>query len=749
MPDRTAEKPQREVSEPDKKLAAEWLKRINAAVGRFEKEHARFERNRKLLRGIDPDSGEKMLANLHFANLAMMRPQIYAKDPEFSVQPSKGVPPQKLKAMQGFASTSEALLHEMLVKRAKLKKRAKRLLTAAYTTSVGWWKMCWQEDRRTDPLIINRIKDTQDNLARLQRLRDAMDDPSAAQDTERQIGEITQTLAGLQAQAEVTVARGLALDFVLSEDLIILDESVLELSDYERAGAIAHRVWMTRDQYQERFGYAAEKGKAYSAQGDGKMAASSTSDGKERSRELLCTYEVWDQASNRIFHVCDGEEGFCREPFTPDWTGERWYPFFGVVFNEVEGQFYPLSDIEMTEQLVREYNDTRNDFRRDRKYALPLNIIRKGGALSPDDVKRISNREGGDTIVVEGVGGQPISNDVWSGQLATIRPENYDTKPARADMEMIVGGGDAARGSVLQAKTATEAEILSQGLRGRTAERQDTMEDMLSEVGAYALQVMLRKMTAQEVAEIAGPDAVWPEMARPEDVFKQVTVDVRGGSTGKPDRLQEQDRWTKLLPVIEKAMAQVAELRAQGAAQQANAVIVLIRETLRRFDERIDIEQFLPLPEEGQDDGSDQADPMQSPQVQQLMQQAQQMMQELQAEVQKLKQQLADKEADRLAELEKARINAERDVELVRVKAFIEAGAQVEAARVTAEFSARAQVEIAAINAAAKPEPEEPEAPEGGAGMEQPEPAEPGEIPLTPEVIAMLPPEMRPMPEQD
>ena len=48
---------------------------------------------------------------------------------------------------------------------------------------------------------------------------------------------------------------------------------------------------------------------------------------------------------------------------------------------------------------------------------------------------------------------------MWSGQLAQIRPENYNTQPARSDMEMLIGGGDAARGSVLQAKTATEAEI--------------------------------------------------------------------------------------------------------------------------------------------------------------------------------------------------------------------------------------------------------------------------------------------------
>lgn len=153
----------------------------------------------------------------------------------------------------------------------------------------------------------------------------------------------------------------------------------------------------------------------------------------------------------------------------------------------------------------------------------------------------------------------------------------------------------------MNAKTATEAEILSQGLRGRSAERQDIIEDMLNELGPYALEICLRKMTEEEVMLIAGPDAVWPSMTI-DQIFNLITVEVRGGSTGKPDRLQEQDRWTKLLPVIKEAMQQVADLRERGQDAMANVVIELTRETLRRFDERIDIEQFLPPPKAGEDD---------------------------------------------------------------------------------------------------------------------------------------------------
>lgn len=699
----------REVSPEDKALAEKYCKRIKDASDRtpIKKALERFERNRKLLRGVDPGNNDKRFrANLFFANIAALRPQVYAKDPEYTVQPTKGVPEDQLAIVKKFCETSETLLGTLLVKRAKLKKRAKRILTGCFATSVGWWKVGWQEDKRTDPLYANQIKDTQDNLIRLQAQRDALDDPKSGTTIEAQIAEIKQTLAGLQSQAEVITAQGVMLDFCMSEDILVLDDSVRELGDYERASALAHGVWMTKEAYREKFGYECTKGKSY-AEINGK-------DNAAPNAGLLRVWEIWDQAANRVVTVCEGEEGFCCPPQTPDWTGERWYPFFCLMFNEIDGAFYPLSDIELTEDLVREYNESRDDFVRDRKYSLPLNVVRKGGSLTPEDVKRISNREGGDTIVVEGVGGQPIGNDIWSGQLAQIKPENYNTQPARADIEQLIGGGDAARGSVLEAKTATEAEILSQGLRGRNAERQDVMEDLLSELGTYTLQMMLRKLPEQAVKEIAGPEAVWPRLSQ-DQIFKLVTVEVRGGSTGRPDRLQEQDRWTKLLPVVEKAMAQVGELRAAGNHEQAQAVIELIKETLRRFDERLDLETYMPTPKEGE---QGPPDPMQDPRVSELMQQGQQIIQELQQQIKQLEQQLADKEAERLADVEKTRINAERDVEVARVKAPIEADAKVEAARVVAEAQAGAKIETermaaerAAVEEANRPEPEAPEGP--------------------------------------
>lgn len=598
---------ERSVSEQDKKLAADYLKRIDAAKERpAVKEAMRtFDRNRKLLRGKDPEKQDaKMRSNLHFANLAMMRPQVYAKDPEFSAVVTNAVPESQMAAATKFCRTAEALLSEKLVKGAKLKKRAKRLLTSAFATSIGWWKLSWQEDRKKDPMILDQLKDTQDNIERIKQMRDDLNDPSKTTDMDLQLAKLREAVAGLEQQSEVVVARGLALDFLLSEDVLILDESVREIGDYERASAIAHGAWLTRDAFRSRFGFEPTKAKTYSEQSgtQSPQAGQSGQGASAKGSDLLRVWEIWDQQINRVMTVCDGLEGFCCAPFSPDWTGERWIPFFLLAFNEIDGAFYPLSDIELTEPLVREYNETRDDFVKDRRDARPFTVIRKGGSLTEDDVKAVRNRNGNDVVMVEGLGGQPIANDIQSITLGQINAANYNTQPARADMEMIIGGGDAARGSVLEAKTATEAEILSQGLRGRSAERTDIMEDLITEVGVYGLEIMLRKMTEQEVQRIAGPEAYWPTMSI-DQIFEMVQISVRGGSTGKPDRLQEQDRWTKLQPVIQETIQTIADLYSKGQVQLGQALAELLRETLRRFDERIDIDSFLPQPpKEGEQD---------------------------------------------------------------------------------------------------------------------------------------------------
>jgi hypothetical protein len=78
------------------------------------------------------------------------------------------------------------------------------------------------------------------------------------------------------------------------------------------------------------------------------------------------------------------------------------------------------------------------------------------------------------------------------------------------------------------------------------------------------------------------------------DIFHRIGVGVRAGSTGRPNQQKERETWTNLLPVINETLQQVMELRAAGNYDLADAKMELLRETLRRFDERMDIDAVIP-----------------------------------------------------------------------------------------------------------------------------------------------------------
>lgn len=62
----------------------------------------------------------------------------------------------------------------------------------------------------------------------------------------------------------------------------------------------------------------------------------------------------------------------------------------------------------------------------------------------------------------------------------------------------------------------------------------------------------------------------------------------------KPNKFQERDQWLKLMPVFRDTIGQMAQLQMQGQNGMAGALRKMLEETLNRFDERIDLDEFIP-----------------------------------------------------------------------------------------------------------------------------------------------------------
>ena len=163
------------------------------------------------------------------------------------------------------------------------------------------------------------------------------------------------------------------------------------------------------------------------------------------------------------------------------------------------------------------------------------------------------------------------------------------------------------RQSVVKPKTATEAQIMQQGLSARVAAFRDGVEDWLQEIATYSAQILLRELKEEDVARIMGEPTQtvdpmsgvtiiqkpydWPQLTT-EEVARLIKVKIAAGSTGAPNKLEEQENWQKLLPTVQTLVQMIYQLKAQGL--DTGPVEVLLRETVHRFDDHFDADQLIP-----------------------------------------------------------------------------------------------------------------------------------------------------------
>jgi hypothetical protein len=362
--------------------------------------------------------------------------------------------------------------------------------------------------------------------------------------------------------------------------------------------------------------------------------------------------------------------------------------------------------VDLILELQDEYNRVRTQYAEHRADSLPVRVVRKGGNLSEEDVQRIQKRKPLDIIAVEGTPGQPISNDLGFIPNAPLDPNVYDVTQIRNDIDLVSGVSDASRSNLIDPKTATEAELIKEGMMSRTNEMQDANEDCITEMADYALQVFLLEMTEAQVIRVAGPGAVWPRASK-EEVYNLVRIQVRAGSTGKPNKNKEREQWIALLPELKELVMTIADLQGRGMTPIADSLVELAKETMLRFDEKLDVEKFLPFAKSndptGQNQGLAALGPPAIPPEQ--VAQMEQAYQDALGQVQALEQALAQKEQETALAQETAQREYEEAVVKAREDAAAEiAKAQMEAERAIAEAQAKAaaDVEKARIQAADK-----------------------------------------------
>ena len=581
---------------PEEKAQTKWW--LDTLARECELHKDSWRQMRECREAAAGDKKEYLVnVNLHEATLETLLPILYAQDPEVDVRPEESVDESRYGELKPFCRTLEIVTNREL-RDAKLEKQAPRVIRAAKVCGFGVAKVMFQTDTEQDPVIRARINDLQDNMQRIAHLAEqvAEGDECTPEDAAKQREDLEQTVKALQEKVEVLRAIGLVLDFVRSDDLVV-PHAVGELVDYERAPWIAQRIWMQKESAVEEFGLSkkeADQLTTYacrqSVPGENDREAVDEPS-KGRKQELTCCWEVWDHRNQTVLTFIEGLDRYAKEPFSPQFVGERFYPFFVLGFAWVDGRRDPLSAVAMADPLVQEYNGTRSGYREHRENAIPAGVFDKS-IMDVEDVERLRKRERIELVGID-ANGANVQQALGVLQYPQVDPALYDTSVIRGEIDIIYGVQDAMRGVVMKAKTATEAEIMQQGLGARTTGQRGQLEEWLQEIAQYAAEVLLLAMPAEQVQEIAGAGAVWPELNRSQ-IYHMVQVEIRAGSTGKPDKEKDLKVWKELLPELMPIIQQYTKALASGQPGIADALKEIVMETFRRFDDRIDPERFLP-----------------------------------------------------------------------------------------------------------------------------------------------------------
>lgn len=596
-------------TEPDK-LAKQWQKRIDKARDHWSKFYRRCEYNRDLVANYDwkatePKAMVKRAVNQALAGIATLLPSLYSKNPEISVSPvRKGDVGSHRYDL--FCETLETVLNAHF-RKAKLKQRGKGVVRSALTCSYGVLKVVYQRDFDSDPLIQTRIKDAQDNLARIDALLTAVADDQDRASLEAEKQELLETIAGYESGSEPEKLDGLVIDRLLTEHLI-LDPDTVDFDDIESSAWMCQCVPMSREYVEQTYKikvngaavYSDDRRVSHSALG---MTSDEKSEGKDDDRVMV--FEIWDARAQRVYTMVDGCPFFIREPYTPVKVGNRWYPFFFLTFSQVDGKVVAPSFVDLIEQLQDEHNDIREKERSHREICRPGWIT--SATVTKKDIERFSLSELGDIVVLKSDEGEDIRGKFLPKQYPPIDATLYDTMHVRQDFEEVGGLQDAMRSTFVKAKTATEANIMQESMSSRTAAFRDSVEDFLQEVAQYSAAILLNELTEEQVAEIMGeheqitnelgivvgvnPSYAWPQLSK-EKLSKLIEVKIEAGSTGAPNKGKEQENWQAVLPQVMQIEQMLYQYKMQGI--DTKPLEILLRETVRRFDDRLDAESLIP-----------------------------------------------------------------------------------------------------------------------------------------------------------
>ena len=590
---------QRDAPKPDESRAAlvtRWTADVKRAKKHWEKDFKRMRRNMEFASGKQwpghTDDDDRYTVNITQRIIKSAVASMYAKNPtvvakrretlDFQVWDGKietlqmaqqalqmaattGSPPdpevmailqdvqqgsQRRQMMDRLGRTLEILARYYMEEcEPDFKLQMKQMVRRTRTTGVGYVEIGFQRLMELSDDQTTRISDMTERLSVIGRmqadLQDGEADPMSAEAEELKLA-----VAALQGEPQQIVREGLVWTFPQSTRIIPSIETS-KLIGWIGSEWLAKEITLTADRVKEVYGV--DVGKSFTTYKSDAGSPTSTARARAQKTEgagLCCVWHIFDKGTGLEYVICDGYPDFLKAPAVPDVSVEQFFPIFAITFNETEDEdkLFPQSDVELVKHVQKEMNRCKEAKRQHRIANRPL-YLAPDGMFDESEEKSLADYPAHAVVKLKAMrDGIKVDELLTPMKKVGVDPNLYETQELMRDALMLTGYQEANLGGT-GSGTATESSIAQSSLAGATGLDADDLDEMLTRLMRAAGQIMLMNLSQETVTKIAGPGAIWPELAR-EDIMGEIGLEVKAGSSGRPNQAQRAATLERMYPLL-------------------------------------------------------------------------------------------------------------------------------------------------------------------------------------------------------
>lgn len=581
-----------QAEEDDRYVANITLRHVNQRVASIYAKNPRVRAVRSPRLYLEVwDGSPQMLLDAKNTLMSMQDPQGYmAALHTGQIKPAAMAPEQAQAVMQDaikatqqkqlfdrLGKTLEIVTHKSLDEPTpRFKVQAKQLVRRVLTCKVGYVKVGYQREMGYSPDCAASIKDVTEKLEQIKRLTaDAADGEILPQEAEAE--ELRQSLKTLHEKKELLVREGVTYSFPKAWNIIPDHENTTQLCGFVGSEWIVEQYFFPPKKVQKIYGI--DVGSNFTQHN----VEGGKADRRSKAQSFCAVYEVHDLVNQQVFTICEGYPGYIKAPANEDIEIGQVHPYFALTFNDVEStndkaleSIYPPADAELLQPMAREYNRAREGLRVHRVANRPAHVAAKG-VFSDEDKEKLATHADHELIEL-GIGKQDdVKRVLGPKPTVPIEKDLYEVEHVFIDVQRVIGDQAANLGGT-SGSTATESSIAENSRVSTLQSNIDDLDEFFTDVMRATGEILLLNMSKEMVVRIAGPGAAWPELGR-KDVIDQLYLEIRAGSSGRPNRQVRLQTIEKTMPLL---------LQVPGIKPRKIAEFVL-----NEVDDGLDIDDFL------------------------------------------------------------------------------------------------------------------------------------------------------------